>query len=145
MFAWMVVPALAGELEVTVTTDEGLEEQLEVEYAVACQRSTYSTRSKEGRMSISAEVRPSAVEGEWLVFLDFEGRSFADGGGLEEVKMAPTMQVADGKRGRLVVASQGRELQVGVKVKGFDPATCELTRGRTEHRVHRERREVVTP
>jgi len=141
MFAWMLVPALAGELEVTVTTDEGVEEQLQVDHAVACQRSTYSTRSKEGRMSISAEVRPGATEQEWLVFLDFEARSFEESDGYEEVKMAPTMLVADGKKGSLVVGSQGHQVKVGVKVKGFDAVDCEGTQTRTTHRVHRERRE----
>ncbi len=93
-------------------------------------------------MSTSAKVRPAAIDDEWLLFLDVEGRSF-EAGGYEEVKWTPTMRVADGQEGRLVVGSQGHEVKVGVKVKGFDAVDCEGTQARTTHRVHRERREEV--
>ncbi len=137
MFAWMLVPALAGELEVTVRTDEGTKETLKVDQALACQRAAFETRAEGTRMSVAAEVRP-ASEGEWLVYLEVEGRRLGEGEGYQEVKLSPALRVADGKRATMSVQSQGHEVALDVKVKGFDPSDCEVV-GRTS-----QRREVRT-
>ena len=62
------------------------------------------------------------------------------GDAYRELKIAPALRVSEGKRGEVRVESQGHELAVGVKVKGFDPQDCELV-GRRSHSERRTRTE----
>jgi len=141
MFVWMMVPALAGELEVTVQTNEGVEEKLRIDQALACQESSYSTSGEAGRVKVKASVRPGATDDEWLVFLDVEGRRFGEEPGYQELRVAPAFRVKEGRKAKLTVDSQGHELELGVKVQGFDPTDCELLGRHVERRVRTERRE----